>query len=449
MDDQRLQRDIQKLVKKRLSPLYKQYNFDPTELESILKWKPIVLILGNFSSGKSTLINELVGQEIQRTGQAPTDDSFTVITSDPNNFAAHSVPGATVIGDETLPFVPLKEFGEKLIAHFEMKLLDTPVLSDLAIIDSPGMLDSVTEKDRDYDYPGVVSELAKLADLVVLMFDPHKAGTIKETYDTIRKVLPDSAMEDRIVFVMNRIDECDNLGDLVRAYGTLCWNLSQMTGRKDIPRIFLTFSPEASSEPDVLGLWVDERKELKQKILAAPKLQISHILQDVDRQANELYLVIEAMTNFCQEGRKLIGKSLLTTTSIAILLFLFIDIICKQMFGFPETTFLPSLFSGAVPYHLMALPLVGLILPFLGMGIYSTKWLTPRYIRNTLSDPESLVNIDTSYREHLWSKTSEQVMELISRASSLDLLNQSHSRNLSRLDKFIDKDLQSFYEKIL
>ncbi len=449
MDDKRLQIDIQKLVKKRLSTLFEQYNFDPGELENILKWKPIVLILGNYSSGKSTLINELVDQDIQRTGQAPTDDSFTVITSDSTIDSARSVPGATVIGDETLPFGPLKDFGEKLIAHFEMKVLPSPVLSDLAIIDSPGMLDSVTEKDRDYDYAGVVGELAKLADLVVLMFDPHKAGTIKETYDTIRSVLPESVMEDRILFVMSRIDECDNLGDLVRAYGTLCWNLSQMTGRKDIPRIFLTFSPEASSEPDVLGLWIDERKELKQKILAAPKLRISHILQDIDRQANELQLIIEAMDTFCHQGRKLIGKSLITTSIIAVLLFLFIDLICKQIFGFPETTFLPALFSGPIPYRLMALPLVGLVLPFLGMGLFVSKWLTPRYLRNCLSDPESLVNLDTPYREHTWSKISPQTMELISRSTSLDLLSRSHSRNLSRLQKFIDKDLQNFYEKIL
>ena len=34
-----------------------------------ISWKPIVLILGNYSSGKSTLINELLSQKIQSTGQ--------------------------------------------------------------------------------------------------------------------------------------------------------------------------------------------------------------------------------------------------------------------------------------------------------------------------------------------------------------------------------------------
>ena len=42
--------------------------------------------------------------------------------------------------------------------------------------------------------------------------------------------------------MLNWIDECSSLNDLLRVYGTLCWNLSQITGRKDIPMIRLTYS---------------------------------------------------------------------------------------------------------------------------------------------------------------------------------------------------------------
>ena len=38
-----------------------------------------VLLLGNHSSGKSTFINHLAGADIQDTGVAPTDDSFTLL----------------------------------------------------------------------------------------------------------------------------------------------------------------------------------------------------------------------------------------------------------------------------------------------------------------------------------------------------------------------------------
>jgi len=171
------------------------------------------------------------------------------------------------------------------------------------------MLDSVSERDRGYDYSAAVKEFAKLADLIILMFDPLKAGTIQETYNTIRNTLPEATGEDRIVFVMSRIDECDNLADLVRSYGTLCWNLSQMTGRKDIPRIYLTYAPSLAMASDELAVWAAEREELKQKIRKAPGLRVSHVLQNVDKQTQELHLIAEAMWSFAQGGKKILAQT--------------------------------------------------------------------------------------------------------------------------------------------
>lgn len=66
-----------------------------------------------------------------------------------------------------------------------MKQLDLKILKNLAIVDTPGMLDSVTEKGRGYNYDGVVGEFARLAgmafffflDLIVFAFlgSPRKA----------------------------------------------------------------------------------------------------------------------------------------------------------------------------------------------------------------------------------------------------------------------------------
>lgn len=449
MDEKQLQNDIKKRVTKKLSTLFATYLFKPEDIDNVLKWKPMVLMLGNYSSGKSTLINELVGQNIQRTGQAPTDDSFTVITAVDDKEGPRGLPGTTVISDEKLPFVSLKSFGERLIAHFEMKLIDNaPTLTNLAIIDSPGMLDSVTEKNRDYDYEGVVGELAKLADLVVLMFDPHKAGTIKETYDAIRTVLPMSAMEDRIIFVMSRIDECDNPGDLVRSYGTLCWNLSQMTGRKDMPRIFLTYAPMAAGEAAAHGLRIDERQELKDKILATPKLRVSHILQDVDRQVQALKLTVEAMAAFSDQGTRLARKGLTVAAILGLFLFFFLDIFVSRWAGFPETTFLASLISGEVPVRLLLLPVVGLLLPLLGLGFLLSRWQIPRLAKCYAAAPEKLMELDTPYRKGAWLKIQGQVKELIAASRLRDIIFARHRRNLHQIERFLDKDMQEYYGKI-
>ncbi len=57
MNDSRLQHEIQAKVQEHLLPLFSRYAMDTEDLESVLKWKPIVLILGNYSSGKSTLVS--------------------------------------------------------------------------------------------------------------------------------------------------------------------------------------------------------------------------------------------------------------------------------------------------------------------------------------------------------------------------------------------------------
>jgi predicted GTPase len=124
--------------------------------------------------------------------------------------------------------------------------VNSPFLKNLAIIDTPGMLDSIAERDRGYNYQEVIGDLAQIADLVLILFDPHKPRTVREAHTSLRDTLPDRTFEDRILFVLNRIDECASLMDLLQVYGTLCWNLSQMTGRKDIPTIHLVYSPQAA-----------------------------------------------------------------------------------------------------------------------------------------------------------------------------------------------------------
>ncbi len=75
-----LRTELLEMVERYLSPVAMRYEYSEVPLEANIKWRPQVLVLGNYSSGKSTMINDLLGGEIQATGQAPTDDSFTVIT---------------------------------------------------------------------------------------------------------------------------------------------------------------------------------------------------------------------------------------------------------------------------------------------------------------------------------------------------------------------------------
>jgi GTPase SAR1 family protein len=446
-ESQRLQDEIQKKSLAKLAPLLNNYKLNCDSLESALKWKSIVLLLGNYSSGKSTLINELFGSDIQRTGQSPTDDSFTIITSPDHGSTPKEISGSNLVNDELLPFTAFKQYGEQFIAHFTMKQIDSPQLANMAIIDTPGMLDSITEKDRGYDYSGVVGDLARLADLVVLMFDPHKAGTIREVYDTIRNTLPGNSGEDRIIFVMSRIDECDNPADLIRSYGTLCWNLSQMTGRKDIPRIFMTYAPDLSRVPESMAAWKNERAELKERILAAPSLRVNHILQHIDKQAHELRMVSEALTSFSNKGRLLLRKTCRAAASTALFLFFFLDIVIREFTGLPDTTLISSLLSGTVGWTNLLIPTIGAGGSIFLMSMFFSRFQFPRLKKQFVTQPEDLIDLDSDYQQQLWTQVNSQIKLLLKEARLRDVI-VGHQINLRKIDKFISGDLQNYYKRI-
>jgi hypothetical protein len=84
----------------------------------IITSRPMVLLLGNHSSGKSSFINHLVGSEVQKSGVAPTDDSFTLITS---GLEDTDQDGPALVGDPDLGFMALRNFGNVLISHVQLK----------------------------------------------------------------------------------------------------------------------------------------------------------------------------------------------------------------------------------------------------------------------------------------------------------------------------------------
>ncbi len=445
---QELTKLLEKRLRSRLSSVFKSYGLSVDSQITPLKWKPLVLVIGNYSSGKSTFINELLGQEVQRTGQAPTDDSFTIITSPEPGEPAKPVPGNTVVNDDRFPFGGLKRFGESLHAHVVLKRVEADILREVAIIDTPGMLDSVTEKDRGYDYLGVVSELARLADVILLMFDPHKAGTIKETYQAIRSTLPDATGEDRVVYVLNRIDECESAGDLVNSYGTLCWNLSQMTGRKDMPRIYLTYAAMDEEVPPVgVSAWKNERDELKKAVWDAPKMRLSHILQDVERSLRELSLKAEALASFKKRAADSMNGAVKYGLLGALLVFFFGDLLARLSLGAPETVLLRSLLDGSATPNQVLLPALGALAVLFGALFVMKRFLFPASLRRSLKQLDSLVVLDSTYKRDLWARVRPQVRELLEKQPGVQF-RKTHARNHRALERFLDLELRRFFEMI-
>ncbi|EEC45828.1 predicted protein, partial [Phaeodactylum tricornutum CCAP 1055/1] len=204
---------------------------------------PFVLLVGNHSSGKSSFINYVLGRKVQTAGVAPTDDSFTIIAPGP---ADRDQDGPALVGDPDLGFSQLRQFGPTLMHHTALKIR-SDIDSNFIMVDSPGMIDAPANysgmltkdarvMDRGYDFTGVVRWFADRADIVCLFFDPDKPGTTGETLSILLHAL--SGMDHKLLIVLNKADQFQKIHDFARAYGSLCWNLSKVIPRKDLPRIF-------------------------------------------------------------------------------------------------------------------------------------------------------------------------------------------------------------------
>ncbi|MFH2064513.1 MAG: dynamin family protein [Pseudomonadota bacterium] len=434
--------ELLNMVEQHLSPISKRCAYSDVPLETNIRWRPLVLVIGNYSSGKSALINEFLGADIQATGQAPTDDSFTILTHGEANAADSRIQvieerdGNYLINDPEYPFQNFKKHGQRFSSHFRLKKVNSPILENFAIIDTPGMLDSIAEKDRGYDYQQVIGDFAQIADLIIVLFDAHKAGTIRETHISLRDTLPAHTYEDRVLFALSRIDECSSLMDLVRVYGTLCWNLSQITGRKDIPLIRLIYSPSAASrsreqnnipEADYLRYLENQREDLKKAVLEAPRHRLDNLATFVEIHSERLCLYLQALIGYGLKRRRFL---------------------IRQFF----IGLLPSLTgAAAIMSLLLNFGLLGWLPPTILLGIgggiavlFQIIWLSTfsrlfagRFHRKQLEQIDDLVFLENQHQKDTWSAVRDLARQYLRKTEgkfSLRSIEEDHAAVKTILD---------------
>ncbi|WP_447248506.1 dynamin family protein [Meridianimarinicoccus sp. RP-17] len=288
-----------------LAPLADQFMYRTPPTVGELRRPPLVLLLGNHSSGKSTFVNHLLGGTVQKTGVAPTDDGFTIITHGP---VETDRDGPAVVGNPDLPYEGLRHFGDQLVSHIRLKLRPAELLRTVTLIDSPGMIDEAkAENGRGFDFPGVVRWFAERADIVMMFFDPDKPGTTGETLQVFRESL--GGIDHKLLIVLNKTDQFQNLHDFARAYGALCWNLGKVIPRKDLPMIYNTFVPVAGQPASALPLddFENARADLIGELRRAPTRRMDNQITQLQGFAERLRLhalVIDAAANRLRRARE-------------------------------------------------------------------------------------------------------------------------------------------------
>jgi GTPase Era involved in 16S rRNA processing len=191
-----------------------------------VSWWPVISILGTYSAGKSTFLNQYVGQELQRTGNQAVDDKFTVVcygTDDKPTI----LPGLALDGDPRFPFYQISRDIEKVAdgegrrvdSYLQLKTCRAEPLRGKIFIDSPGF-----DADQQRTSTLLISDhIIDLSDLVLVFFDARhpEPGAMSDTLqhlvgDTVHR--PDAA---KFLYILNQIDNTareDNPEEVVAAW---------------------------------------------------------------------------------------------------------------------------------------------------------------------------------------------------------------------------------------
>ena len=153
-----------------------------------ISWWPLISVLGTFSAGKSTFINEYLGQKVQQSGNQAVDDKFTVLCYGSNKEVT-TLPGLALDADPRFPFYNISDVvekveegeGSRVNLYLQLKTLKSDALKGKILIDSPGF-DADDQRDAILR---ITSHIINMSDLVLIFFDARhpEPGAMRDTLE--------------------------------------------------------------------------------------------------------------------------------------------------------------------------------------------------------------------------------------------------------------------------
>lgn len=190
-----------------------------------VSWWPVISVLGTFSAGKSTFMNQYVGMDLQRTGNQAVDDKFTVVCFGQGDGV--SLPGLALDSDPRFPFYQISQSieavadgeGRRVDSYLQLKTVPAEPLRGKIFIDSPGF-DADQQRSSTL---AITDHIIDLSDLVLVFFDARhpEPGAMGDTLEhlvanTVQR--PDST---KFLYILNQIDNTareDNPEEVVAAW---------------------------------------------------------------------------------------------------------------------------------------------------------------------------------------------------------------------------------------
>ncbi|HET8695904.1 MAG TPA: dynamin family protein [Gammaproteobacteria bacterium] len=176
-----------------------------------VSWWPLIAVLGTFSSGKSTFINNVLGRRLQATGNQAVDDKFTVICYGRDS-TPRILPGLALDSDPRFPLyrigneidAELKGDSQRLDTYLQLKTSDSEELRGRIFIDSPGF-DADEQRTATLR---ITSQIIDISDLVLVFFDARhpEPGAMRDTLEHLVAGTLKRGDFNKFLYVLNQID---------------------------------------------------------------------------------------------------------------------------------------------------------------------------------------------------------------------------------------------------
>ncbi|XP_053698196.1 sarcalumenin [Sabethes cyaneus] len=230
-------RDLKKIYDTAIKPLEALYkyrdlsnrHFGDPEIFS----KPLILFMGPWSGGKSTILNYLTQNEYTpnsvRTGAEPSPAYFNILM---HGDEPEVLDGTQLAADWT--FSGLQKFGQGLLDRLRGQKLPNKLLERVNIVEIPGILEVRKQVSQYFPFNDACQWFIDRADIIFLVYDPSKLDVGPET-EAILDQLKGREYQTRIL--LNKADQVKP-EELLRVQGALIWNISPLMSSAQPPVMY-------------------------------------------------------------------------------------------------------------------------------------------------------------------------------------------------------------------